>query len=112
GSAEDGFTVTNTRTGKTEVPVKKVWQGSEEDSVTIKLLADGEEVETVDLMANEDWSHVFTDLDAYDEDGQPITYTDTEVVGDEWNEAYDSKVTGDAEDWYNVTITRSTEVSI
>src|SRR5699024_1323519 len=112
GSAEDGFTVTNTRTGKTEVPVKKVWQGSAEDSVTIKLLADGEEVETVDLMANEDWSHVFTDLDAFDEDGQPITYTVKEVVGDEWNEEYDSKVTGDAEDGFTVTNTRTAEASI
>src|SRR5699024_2158 len=35
GSAEDGFTVTNTRTGPTEVPVEKVWQGSEEEFVTI-----------------------------------------------------------------------------
>src|SRR5699024_7104586 len=112
GSAEGGFTVTNTRTGKTEVPVKKVWQGSKKDSVTIKLLADGEEVETVDLMANEDWSHVFTDLDAFDEDGQPITYTVKEVVGDERNEAYDSKVTGDAEDGFTVTNTRTAEASI
>src|SRR5690625_7437562 len=49
GDQKDGFTITNTRTGETEVSVEKVWKGSEEESVTINLLANGEEKDTIEI---------------------------------------------------------------
>src|SRR5699024_3196494 len=103
GNAEEGFTVTNTRTGKTEVPVKKVWQGSEEDSVTIKLLANGEEVDSVDLDADQDWTHTFTDLVAFDSEGEAIDYTVEEIN----IPGYKSEITGNAEEGFTVTNTRT-----
>src|SRR5699024_7000530 len=111
GSAEGGFTVTNTRTGKTEVPVKKVWQGSKKDSVTIKLLADGEETDkTIELSDDNDWSYVFTDLDAFDSKGEAIKYTVEEIE----IEGYSVEITGDAKEGFTITNTRSgeTEVSV
>src|SRR5699024_8976123 len=97
GSTEDGFIITNTRTGKTEVPVEKVWQGAEEDSVTINLLANDEPTEqSLELSAANDWADVFTDLDAFDEEGNPITYAVEEVAID----GYESEITGDATDGF------------
>ena len=46
-----GFTVTNTNTEKVAVDVTKNWVGPATDSVTIKLLADGVEVESAVLTA-------------------------------------------------------------
>lgn len=110
GNVEKGFTITNTRTGKTEVSVEKVWQGSEEESATIKLLANGEEEDAVELTTENDWAHTFTDLEAFDKEGQPIVYTVEEVAID----GYNSVITGDAEEGFTVTNTRTgkTEISI
>ncbi|MEJ8777092.1 Cna B-type domain-containing protein [Pseudogracilibacillus sp. ICA-222130] len=110
GDAEKGFTITNTRTGKTEVSVEKVWQGSEEESATITLLANGKEVDAVELTAENNWAHTFTNLEAFDKDGQPIDYTVDEVAMDGYNAA----ITGDAEEGFTVTNTRTgkTEVTV
>src|SRR5699024_6987782 len=110
GTVEKGFTITNTRTGKTEVSVEKVWQGSEEESATIKLLANGEEEDAVELTTENDWAHTFTDLEAFDKEGQPIAYTVEEVAID----GYNSVITGDAEEGFTITNTRTgkTEISV
>ncbi|HZJ86940.1 MAG TPA: Cna B-type domain-containing protein, partial [Erysipelothrix sp.] len=63
----EGNTVTITNTyvsPKTDVSVKKVWVGEKADSVTINLYADGKEVSHVKLTAENNWEHVFEDLDA------------------------------------------------
>src|SRR5699024_9665017 len=107
---EDGYTVTNLRVGKTEVPVEKVWKGSEEESVTINLLANGDKVDSIELDPDNDWTHTFTDLAEFDEEGQAIEYTVEEVEID----GYISSITGDAKEGFTVTNTRSgtTEVTI
>src|SRR5690625_408658 len=108
GDQKDGFTITNTRTGETEVSVEKVWKGSEEESVTINLLANGEEKDTIDLFEENDWNHVFENLPAFDDEGQPIKYTVQELEID----GYTSEITGDAKEGFTVTNTRTGETEI
>src|SRR5690625_791316 len=108
GDQKDGFTITNTRTGETEGSVEKVWKGSEEESVTINLLANGEEKDTIDLFEENDWNHVFENLPAFDDEGQPIKYTVEEVEID----GYTSDITGDAKEGFTVTNTRTGETVV
>ena len=106
GDATTGFTITNSYTpGKTQVPVKKVWNDSENqdgkrpDSITVKLLADGQDTgKTLELNKENNWSGSFTDLDV-NKAGKAIAYTIEEVSVAE----YESKVTGDATTGFTIT---------
>ncbi|ORO43153.1 collagen-binding protein [Streptococcus oralis subsp. tigurinus] len=106
GDATTGFTITNSYTpGKTQVPVKKVWNDAENQdgkrpgSVTVKLLADGQDTgKTLELNKENNWSGSFTDLDV-NKAGKAIKYTIEEVSVAE----YESKVTGDATTGYTIT---------
>ena len=80
----EGTNITNTRTPEvTEVTVKKVWDDKENkdglrpDKVTVRLLADGQEVAVKEITATDNWQASFTDLPVYKE-GKKITYTITE----------------------------------
>ena len=67
----------------TEVVVKKVWDDKENkdglrpDKVTVRLLADGQEVAVKEITATDNWQASFTDLPVYKE-GKKIVYTITE----------------------------------
>ena len=106
GDATTGYTITNSYTpGKTQVPVKKVWNDAENQdgkrpgSVTVKLLADGQDTgKTLELNKDNNWSGSFTDLDV-NKAGKAIKYTIEEVSVAE----YESKVTGDATTGYTIT---------
>ena len=106
GDATTGFTITNSYTpGKTQVPVKKVWNDSENQdgkrpgSITVKLLADGQDTgKTLTLTEANGWAGSFTDLDV-NKAGKAIKYTIEEVSVAE----YESKVTGDATTGYTIT---------
>lgn len=94
---EKAFENTYTPT-KTEVPVKKVWKdennqdGKRPTSVTVKLLADGQDTgKTLELTEANGWAGSFKDLDA-DKGGTPIQYTVVEVTV----AGYTSEITGDA----------------
>ncbi|WP_247930961.1 Cna B-type domain-containing protein [Streptococcus oralis] len=96
---------------KTEVPVKKVWKdennqdGKRPTSVTVKLLADGQDTgETLTLTEANGWAGSFTNLDA-DKGGTPIKYTVVEVTVT----GYTSKVTGDAASGFTITNSYSPE---
>ena len=103
---------TNTYTpAKTEVPVKKVWKdennqdGKRPTSVTVKLLADGQDTgKTLTLTEANGWAGSFKDLDA-DKGGTPIQYTVVEVTV----AGYTSKVTGDAASGFTITNSYSPE---
>ena len=103
---------TNTYTpAKTEVPVKKVWKdennqdGKRPSSVTVKLLADGQDTgKTLELNAANNWAGSFTNLDA-DKGGTPIKYTVVEVTVT----GYTSDVTGDAASGFTITNSYSPE---
>ena len=80
----EGTNITNSRTPEvTEVTVKKVWDDKENkdglrpDKVTVRLLADGQEVASQELSAATDWKTSFTNLPVY-KAGKKIDYTLTE----------------------------------
>ena len=80
----EGTNITNSRTPEvTEVAVKKVWDDKENkdglrpDKVTVRLLADGQEVASQELSAATDWKTAFTNLPVY-KAGKKIDYTLTE----------------------------------
>ena len=75
------------------------------ESITVKLLADGEEIDSATLDESGDWAYTFEELDVY-KDGEEIEYTvdEVEVKG---YETEMGEVTGSAEDGYEVEITNS-----
>ena len=80
----EGTNITNSRTPEvTEVAVKKVWDDKENkdglrpDKVTVRLLADGQEVAVKEITATDNWQASFTDLPVY-KGGKKIAYTITE----------------------------------
>lgn len=98
----DGLTITNLRVGKVDIPVEKFWKDDGPDgrpgSVTINLLANGDEVQEKSITAAMDWKYTFSEMDKYDENGKLITYTIKEDAVD----GYKSEVKG-----YNVTNTKT-----
>ena len=103
GTSSTGFTVTNTITGKVDIPVTKVWVGPATDSVTVNLYADGVKVDTVQLTAANQWKHIFANLDKY-ENGREIVYTVDEVL----IPGYKTKITGDAQTGFTITNSKET----
>ena len=103
GTSTTGFTVTNTITGKVDIPVTKVWVGPATDSVTVNLYADGVKVDTVQLTAANHWKHTFANLDKY-ENGREIVYTVDEVL----ISGYKTKITGDAQTGFTITNSKET----
>ena len=89
-------TITNKRTPETtEVSVKKVWDdaqnqdGLRPSTITVHLLANGEEVQAATLSGEGDtWSHSFTDLPVY-KNGQKLVYTVTEDTVANYSTAID-----------------------
>ena len=101
----EGYDVTNTHKPETvEVSGTKTWSDNDDkkgirpESITIRLLADGVEVDTKTVTSAEGWAWSFTDLAKYRDGGVEIVYSITEdtVLG------YSSSVTG-----YDVTNTYS-----
>ena len=103
GTSTTGFTVTNTITGKVDIPVTKLWVGPATDSVTVNLYADGIKVDTVQLTAANQWKHTFANLDKY-ENGREIVYTVDEVL----ISGYKTKITGDAQRGFTITNSKET----
>ena len=115
----DGYTptyndlnVTNTYTPEqTSVTVTKAWDdkndqdGIRPESITVKLLADGQETkETLTLSNRNNWTGIFTGLDKY-KDGKEITYTIEEVSVN----GYSTVVTGDASTGFVITNSHTPE---
>ena len=84
GSAEAGYTITNTNVEKTAVSGNKIWaddndrDGVRPQAITVRLLADGQEVQA-QTVTGPTWSYTFTNLPKYDRTtGKAISYTVTE----------------------------------
>ena len=80
----EGTNITNARTPEvTGVAVKKIWddadnkEGLRPEKITVRLLADGQEVAVKEITATDNWQASFTDLPVYKE-GKKIAYTITE----------------------------------
>ena len=81
GSQTTGYTVVNTRTPETiTVEGAKTWddadnqEGVRPASITIRLYANGIQIRTATVTAEDEWKWAFEDLNKY-EHGQLITYT-------------------------------------
>ncbi len=84
----DGYNIINTHTAEvTGVSGTKTWDDSEDQdgarptSITVRLWADGEEISSIEVTADDDWQYSFTDLPRY-AGGVEITYTVTEDAVD------------------------------
>ena len=84
----------NTYDDKTEFSVSKVWNdgddlfGQRPAAITVKLLQNRVEYTTVELNADNEWKHTFTELPAFDDKGVPYLYEAEEVPV----EGYTSKI--------------------
>ena len=119
GDAAKGYTVTNKYDpDKTQVSVTKVWKDSNDqdsirpDSVAVKLLANGKEVNRDSLTAEGNWQTVFTDLNVENEDGEKIVYTveevrDNVITGTDAEGTYAVNVSGDADKGFTITNTHT-----
>ncbi|GIN72971.1 hypothetical protein J14TS2_34460 [Bacillus sp. J14TS2] len=81
GSSEDGYVITNTHAPELiDLEGTKTWDdtdnqdGKRPESITIRLLANGEEAASVDVTEETEWSFAFTDLPKF-ENGEEINYT-------------------------------------
>ncbi|MFC4386611.1 Cna B-type domain-containing protein [Gracilibacillus marinus] len=103
----DGFNITNTRIGKTEVSGTKNWLDDESEErpkvITVQLLQNGTVIDTVEVTAEDDWKYQFENLEKYDEKGISYTYT----VSEEPVEGYTPKIGG-----YDITNVRSGTTSV
>ena len=84
GNAKNGFTITNTHIPEvTSISGTKTWDdndnqdGKRPDSITVRLLANGKEVDNKTVTEGNGWKYSFTNLPKY-ENGQAIVYTVTE----------------------------------
>ena len=113
GNAREGFTITNTHESEVvDVRGAKTWANDNDNqsntrpqNITIRLRANGEEVDSTTASPSNGWKWTFNNVPKY-KDGKEISYTITEDAG----ENYTSAVNG-----YNVTNTytaNKTQVSV
>lgn len=81
-SSVEGFDLTNVRDGTTEVTIKKIWHDDASDTamrpeegVKVNILQNGDYYGTYPVTEEDDWEVIVKDLPAFDEAGQPYTYT-------------------------------------
>lgn len=95
--------ITNT-SSKTDISVKKVWQGDTEKAVTVNLLQNDVVYGTVQLSEDNNWQDSFENVPLVDATGKAYTYTVEEINV----EGYTTKVTGNADNGFVITNTRDT----
>ena len=101
---KDGEAVVKTITNeplKTNIKVVKKWIGEKKDSVTVKLLANGEVKDEITLNNENEWTHLFENLREY-KNGKKISYSVEEVEV----EGYSTKITGNEKDGFEITNTK------
>ncbi len=103
------ITVTNKHVpAVTSVRVTKSWEGVDSDdvpdSVEVNLYADGVRVDTATITADDEWIHIFDNLDKYD-NGAAIVYTVAEKMVD----GYYVNVSGNATSGYVITNKKTEE---
>ena len=123
--SEDGLTVTNSHTpATTSITVNKDWDdnddqdGKRPESITVKLLADGEQakgadgndlIATITPDANGNWTYTWSGLDKY-KAGETITYTVEENAVENYNTPSEPITLKEAENGYIGTITNTHEI--
>lgn len=117
GDMEKGFTITNTyedNDPKTiDIPIRKVWKdddnraSSRPESVQVTLINQNtaQEVATVELSESNSWSAVVRDQPQYDDKGDEIKYTVSEISVP----GYEVEIAGSATEGFTVTNTKSNQ---
>ncbi|MBQ9333397.1 MAG: Cna B-type domain-containing protein [Lachnospiraceae bacterium] len=105
------FTITNSYTpGKVAVSGGKVWNDDDDkdglrpDSITVRLLADGVEKDSVTALKSKGYAWAFTELPEY-ASGQKIEYTVTEDAV----EGYETTITSAGTNQWTITNTHESE---
>ena len=97
---EDCYEVTNTLKDDifTDVSGTKTWVGDKEskrpESITIKLLKDGEIYRTTTTNAEKDWKYSFTKVPIYNADGTECVYSVEEVPIEKYTVQYTTPTNG------------------
>ncbi|MCF0136273.1 MAG: Cna B-type domain-containing protein, partial [Lachnospiraceae bacterium] len=109
----DGCNVKNCYTPEVrDIEGQKTWYdlndlfGKRPVSITVRLYADGVEIDSVEVTAADDWSWKFTDLPKYRDHGTEIRYT----VSEDEVEEYTSAILGNADEGFEVVNTLVPEV--
>ncbi|SEA34047.1 Cna protein B-type domain-containing protein, partial [Lachnospiraceae bacterium NK3A20] len=94
-TVSNGQTMTNTHTPETtSVSGTKTWEdnndqdGARPESITIRLLANGEEVQSKEVTAEDNWSWTFSELPKY-KDGAEIAYSVKEDAVTDYSASYE-----------------------
>lgn len=102
-AADDTIVFTLVNIGKTELEVEKKWYGVDDEKKTdidvalyrttdenaVGNTAGLEPVETANLTAADDWKHTFSDLQAYDKNGNKYLYFAKETTTGDFATEYD-----------------------
>nr|WP_215556800.1 Cna B-type domain-containing protein [Bacillus mycoides] len=103
----NGYDITNTKAGKTSVSGTKTWNDNNAsdrpESIKVKLLQNGKEIDTRDASKATDWKYEFKDLAAFDEKGVAYKYE----VKEEPVAGYETKVNG-----YDITNTKVAKLTV
>ncbi|MBP3852195.1 MAG: Cna B-type domain-containing protein [Erysipelotrichaceae bacterium] len=96
GDAQTGYTIINTHEPELiDINGAKTWEdnndqdGVRPDQITIRLLANGEEVNSITTTEADDWSWSFTDLPKYENEGSEISYSIKEDAVTDYTTEYD-----------------------
>ena len=115
GDAQTGYTITNTHVPETtEVNGTKTWEdnddqdGARPESITVRLLANGSEIDSATVTEAENWAWSFADLPKY-ENGTEINYSVTEDAVADYTTEYNGYdvVNTHAPGKTSVTVTKS-----
>ncbi|PHA72386.1 cell wall anchor protein [Bacillus toyonensis] len=103
----NGYDITNTKVGQTKVEGTKTWKdGNAKDRpeiIKVDLLQNGKVIATQEVSKASEWKYVFTDLAAYDAEGNAYKYEVKEQPVD----GYKSEVKG-----YDITNTKVGETKV
>lgn len=80
------------------INVTKIWIGSPAEEVTVRLFADGEEIQSAKISAECGWKYCFNNLAVYTSKGDKIEYTLKEDI----IEGYSSEIAGNTEKGFTV----------
>ncbi|MGF9770765.1 Cna B-type domain-containing protein, partial [Bacillus albus] len=102
-----GYDITNTKVGQTTVEGTKTWKDgnatNRPTTIQVDLLQNGKVIDTKEVSAAGEWKYAFTDLAAYDAEGNAYKYEVKEKPVD----GYKSEVKG-----YDITNTKVAQTTV
>ncbi|WIG44622.1 Cna B-type domain-containing protein [Bacillus toyonensis] len=106
-SEVSGYDITNTKVGQTTVEGTKTWKDgnatNRPEMIKVDLLQNGKVIDTKEVSAAGEWKYAFTDLAAYDAEGNAYKYEVKEQPVD----GYKSEVKG-----YDITNTKVAQTTV